>query len=581
MSITISFLGVVAGVLVGGTLYRRWDESRNLRFTDEAGSGASTLALARFEARQVLTHPTWLITLAFCAAIVVLLITVVEPGSSFDDDIPVSWFTIISLPLAGLALVVSAHRIGTRSRRNRTDELEASTPTAPRTRTTSLLIACLAPLPVFVAVAVFAIVASQIAYPFAPNATASSVVPLAGFVLPGVGGAVVGVLLSRWLPFAVAPLLGIVAIIWLNNGPDHLHPRFRWLRVGVEGARSGRFDIRPYGLLACFIGGLIVLGACLALWRHPPRPQLVVATLAVGGLVAAIGWTMTRSPSPGEVASVVDQLENPGAHQHCETRRSARYCAYRGAESWIDAWAPAVERTLAQVAPTARPTSIDVVQRPLVDPGAYLPTVRSAIDPTVVWRRDGQIHPLTELDGSRPDLLVAWGAAALAVGLPPSVDWEHPTGCMAGGQARLVLAHLLAARATATTREAFRATVTFVRDGSTQLSPAPIDVTGDSDADTKQTEGSEINPGDRIAADGVTPIDYLTAAGASGWGTDILAVDDLLRADQEAVDVAIADHWDELIDPSTPTARFLQLAGRSAAGLRSPRTLTTEPHACP
>ena len=580
MSITISFVCVVAAVLVGGSVFRRWDESRSLRFTDETGSSVAVLAVARFEARKLLRHPTWLITLGFITVVTSVLVYL-DPHLGANGDEPVVWFALIVLPLAGLALIVSMHRIGTRSRRDHTEELEAATPTSPRTRTTALLVASLAPVPVFLAVVAFNLVLSGTMSRYVSTPTMANSLPAAGFVLAGLGGGIVGVLLSRWLPFAVAPLLGIVAIIWLNNGPDHLHPRFRWLRVGVEGSYGGRFDIRPSGLLALFVLALILLGACLALWRHPARPRLIASTAAAVVVVTTIGWTMTRPPSASEVAVVVDELENPVAHQRCESRAAVRYCVFAGSESWVDAWAPGVQGVLAQTPATARPADLVLVQRPPVDPREFLAEVRDALDGALVWPADGRIHPALDIDGSRPDLLVAWQTAAIAVGLPASADWEHPSGCMAGGQARLVLAHVLAARATPTTRAAFRTQVVFVNDDHSELSPVPIEIAGEFDVDTQQGQGSELAAGDRSAADGVTPVNYLTPVGASGWGSDVLAADDLLHADRKVLDAAIAAHWGELIAPATPTSRLLKLAGVAASAPTRAMTSATEAAACP
>lgn len=580
MSITISFVCVVAAVLVGGSVFRRWDQSRALRFTDESGSSVAVLAVARFEARKLLRHPTWLITLGFITVLTSLLVYL-DSHLGADGDEPVVWFALIALPLAGLALIVSMHRIGTRSRRDHTDELEAATPTSPRTRTTALLMACLAPIPVFLTIVVFHLVLSGTMSRYVSTPTMANSLPAAGFILAGLGGGIVGVLLSRWLPFAAAPLLGIVAIIWLNNGPDHLHPRFRWLRVGVEPSFGGRFDIRPDGLLALFVLALILLGACLALWRHPPRPQLITATAAAIVVITGIGWTMTRPPSASEVAVIVDELENPLAHQKCETRASVRYCVFAGSESWVDAWAPGVQGVLAQTPASARPAEIVVVQRPLVDPREFLAEVRDALNGALVWPADGRIHPAMDINGSRPDLLVAWQTAAITVGLPPSPNWEHPSGCMAGGQARLVLAHVLAARATPTTRTAFRASVVIVNQDRSERSPIPIEIAGEFDTDTQQGQGSEVAAGDRSAADGVTPVNYLTAVGASGWGGDILAADELLHVDRKVLDAAIAAHWGELINPATPTSRLLELTGVTASGPTGATTSTTEAAACP
>ena len=282
MSMAVAFVGVVAAVLLGGTAYRRWDASRHLRFADEAGTGAATMALARFEVAKVLTHPTWLVTLAVVGGLTTTLVFM-ETNGSVPSDAPAIFFALIGIPLAGLALVVSLHRIGTRSRRHGTEELEAVMPTAPGARTAALLLSCLAPLPVL-AVALGVGIAVSLAY---AGSLPSNLLPFTGFLLAGVGGAVVGVLLSRWLPFLVAPLLGIAAILWLNNGVDARDPRLRWLRVAVEADYGGRFDITPLGWSAVFVVGLIGLGACLALLAHPVRPPLVAATAVASVLVAA------------------------------------------------------------------------------------------------------------------------------------------------------------------------------------------------------------------------------------------------------------------------------------------------------
>jgi hypothetical protein len=583
MTITVAFVIVVGAILVGGTLYRRWDESHHLRFTDEAGTSRSVRALARFESRKVLTHPTWLITLALLTTLTTTL-TLMEPDGSIPHDAPVIWFAVIGIPVTALALVVSLHRIGTRSRRHRTDELEAATPTAPRARTMALLLACLAPLPVTVAALVAGIITSQLAYSLMPPPDPSNVLPAAGFLLVGVGGAVVGVFLSRWLPFAVAPLLGIVAIIWLNNGADHLHPRFRWLRVAVEADYGGIFDVRPVGWSAAFVVGLIVLGACLALWRHPVRPSLVGATAAAVLVIATTGWTMTRTPSSTEIADRVDLLERPTEHQHCETRSGVRFCVYRGAETWIDTWDPALRAVLAQVPAAHRPAGLEVVQRTTVGTLPYLVAVADTVDPARAWPADGRLHPPLWLEDERtPDMTVAWQTAALAVGLPPSTDWQHPTGCLAGGQARLVLAHLLAGRATATTAEALHRKADHVRAEHRWSQPVPMDLQYDYGEQATPPDAEPARNEELVAADGRTPREYVAVAGAAGWGSDLVAAEALMDADPVQVDQVVAAHWDELVDTTTPTTRFLELADVAVTSQLVPATLTqvTEDVACP
>lgn len=579
MTITAAFVATIAVVIGAGALFRRLDESRNLRFTDEAGSNAGRWALARVEARRMALHPAWLITVGFFGAITVFF--------SHLDDQTVSagvfeGFTYVAIPLGGLALVVVGHRLGTRSRRNNLEELEAATPTAPRTRTASLLLACLALLPLGALIAAALTIAVRLVVPRpAPMTVSASLLSQSGFLWVIVGGGVVGVLLSRWLPLAAAPLLGIVAIIFLNNGPDHLHPRYRWLRPLVELNVGGSFDVRPERWQPAFILGLVALGACIALLRHPPKAGIVAATIGAVGVVGSVGWIMTRPPSTAQVADVVNRIEDPEAHQTCVTRTGVRYCTYPGAEDWVDDWAPATQAVLTQIPAQRRPTDLEVIQREPAWPWTYLDEISAAIDPQVAWADDGRIHPSLILDTSRPDLTVAWQTAATAVGLPPSVNWQHPSGCMAGGQARQVLSLLLAARSTPTTRSALRDKGTWIRQEAKERSPVSADTAWDYSTDTPTALGVRIPETDLVAADDVTRRDFIAVAGASGWGTDMLAAVALLDVDRGQLDTLIAARWDELVDPTTTTDQFLEWAGmQPVPGARSSLPLD-DPRSCP
>jgi hypothetical protein len=295
---------------------------------------------------------------------------------------------------------------------------------------------------------------------------------------------------------------------------------------------------------------------------------------------------MTRSPSVAEIADRVDLLEQPTEHQHCETRGVVEYCVYPGAESWIDTWDPAVNAVLAQVPAAARPTSIDVVQRSTVGTSPYLAEVGERLDPARAWPADGRLHPPLWIEDERaPDMTVAWQTAAVAVGLPPATDWERPTGCLAGGQARVVLAHLLAARATVTTQKALELKSAHVRDGKLWTQPVPMDLEYDYGESRSPPGAAEVRPTERLAADGVTPREYIAVAGATGWGSDVLAAQALMGSDRGAVDRVIRTHWDELVDPTTPTSRLLELAGIDPAAVRADaagtRTEVTEAVACP
>ncbi|HKY14202.1 MAG TPA: hypothetical protein VJM33_04715 [Microthrixaceae bacterium] len=588
MRITVAFCLVVAVILASGIAYDRWDRSRRLRFGDEAGSTSSTWALARVESRELLHHPAWLITVALVTAVTVALI--VLEGGAESEAASLPWFAFVGIPMAGLGLVVSAHRTTTRARRHGTDELIAATPTAARARTMAHLISCVAPLTIVALYVVLDLGLVYVLYELTPRPTAEVLVPVLAFVLPVVGGGVVGVFLGRWLPLAMAPLAGIVAILWLNNGVEHLHPRFRMLRAAVEEDYGGPFDIDHVGWHLIFVVSIIGLGACLALWRHGARQWLTVATVAVVAVMVSLGWLITRPPSAAEVADVVDRLEHPAENLSCTVRSAVTYCVQPGVEHWIDRWGPAVDEVLAQVPLVARPDGLRLVQRLVVNPRELLPEIQAALDGSVAWANDGDLHPNYSIGEEDPDLAVAWQAAAVAVGLPPATSWERPAGCMAGGQARTVLAHVLAARATTTTSRTFAEHAEWVTIEGREREPVPIDVELDYDTreaaptgEVNEKRSDEWEPTTHnVAADGSSPRPHVAVVGASGWGSDVLAAEVIASADRSTVDAVIAAHWDELVDPATPTSRFLELTGPGPpSGSIAPITSGDDPRACP
>lgn len=578
MTTAAAFALVVGAVVVIGRLLASQERRTGRRPGDEDGTTAAFGALTRLEARQLLRHPAWGITLIVLSATVIAL-TLLSPDPQATLLPSERWFAMCAVPISGLALVVSAHRVGTRSRRSGISELEASMPTSPRTRTASLLAACVAPVPLLVVAGVTGLAVSRWAFPRSPGVGVGDGVVLSVFVLTGVGGAVVGVLLSRWLPVAVGSLGGVAALLWLNNGPGHAHPRDRFLRVFSDVSFGGPYDIVPRAAWAAVVLALVLFGACLALWSHPPCPWLVGTTAIVVAALVVAGQRAAAGPSRADVVDVVTRLERPDLHQSCERRRGVRYCVEPGAESWIDLWAPTIAAVRRGIPPDARPDVV-VRQRPLAEVRGLLPDVRAALDPSAVWERDGDVHPSFELSGTHPDLSVAWQYAAAAVGLPPSVDWGRQGGCVAGGQARIVLTHVVAALASPSVRAAIEARAGEVRVDALDGASVPVEVEGLYDVDTPQGEGAEVVFGQRRGPDG-SSVDYLTAIGASGYGSDLLVAVAILDADQRTVDRVVRTHWAELTDPTTPTERFAALVGVRPTPTARPITSPTDPHACP
>lgn len=583
MKSTVAFVAVVGTILAAGVAFARWERSHRLVFGDQSGGSKATWALARVEARELVRHPTWLVAAIAVTAITTLLI--VGDGGSETDAHQLQSFGFVGLPIAGLGLVVSAHRMTTRSRREGTDELFASTPTSPRARTAAHLASCLAPLPLAVVLMFADLGIVYSLYEYAPRPGVATLLPMLAFLLPAVGGGVVGVLLGRWLPVALAPLVGIAALLWLNGGVDPRHPRYRMLRVGVETQFAAPFDIVPYGWHLVFVAALVALGAGLALLRHGRTPWVSGVTAAAAVALVVTGWILTRPPSADAVESVVDRLERPSEHLSCSVRNGVEYCVDGRVGHWVDAWAPAVDAVVAQLPPGHRPRDLRLVQRMVVQPGELLPEVRDALDPALAWPDDGDLHPNYFLLEEHTDLPVAWQAAAVAVGLPPATSWERPVGCMAGGQSRTVLAHLLAARATPSSRRSFDEHIEWAVEGAGPTTPVPIDIEWDYAVEYPDEEvrsGPNLGAG-VIGADGETPRSYVPIAGASGWRSDMLMARSIADLDTEVVDGVIAAHWDELVDPQTPSVRFAELAGLDDVESFGPSTPTSlsDPTACP
>jgi len=555
MTVTVSFAITVASILIAGLIFRRWDESHHLRFTDEVGTARAVPAMARIEARKLALHPAFLITLGIIA-LTTAAFMILEQDVTIEAD-RIEYFTFIGVPLGALALVAAAHRNAGRSRRDGTDELFASTPTSPRARTQALLLACLGPVPI----ALGYLVVARLSLDVVADAPVPVLWPLllavvTSILLAVVGGGVVGVFLSRWLPTTAAALAGIAAIIWLNNGPDNHHERFRWLRVAVEKDLGGRFDIvPPTPWRIAFVAGLVGLGACLALWRHPAGRAHAVATTVCVAVVAGSGWVMTRPPSTSAIDQVVSDLERPARRQHCESRNGVQYCVYLGAEGWIDVWSPAVDSVFAATPARARPSRIRIRQResvPLLDAPVefngdqsfpYLDQVVARLDPALAWRADGAVHPSLQLSDDMPDLEVAFGVASAAVGLPAASSWSSPAGCFAPGQARMVLAMWLAGDATETTRRGIGVHAERVRAESTAGQRVSLNAITDYEDRSASGDG------------------FQAVVGAAGTGADVLAADQLVRADHDDVAAAVNQHWSELTDPTTPVSRVFQLAG--------------------
>ncbi|MDQ3294649.1 MAG: hypothetical protein M3527_09415, partial [Actinomycetota bacterium] len=175
-------------------------------------SGSIARALGRVEARELATSPWFGVGVGFCVLIFVLFGLVWEDtnGETWNEYAQVaSWF---ALPLVGM-MVLGSHRAVTRASRDGADELFDTCPAAPVTRTTGFLVAGSVPV---IALTVFFVVlgaTNAVRSPFLHGPLGvDGLADIAAAVVLGAGGVALGVALGRWVGFALAPVVAVVAV---------------------------------------------------------------------------------------------------------------------------------------------------------------------------------------------------------------------------------------------------------------------------------------------------------------------------------------------------------------------------------
>lgn len=194
--------------------------------TTRAANRRGTLrTLALFETKRFARHPLFL----FGAAMTLGLTLWFGVGDDQPGDL-LSW-PVVPAFFTGVTSVIVAARL-TRSS-STAEEALAISPESESTRTKALLLACLVPAAVGVAWAVLMFVETAINKPHpdewwfgtVPNLDVIAIV-LAGGPVACFGGAVVGVMIGRWLRFPGAPAVTmVVLVLWtaLGQAPVESH----------------------------------------------------------------------------------------------------------------------------------------------------------------------------------------------------------------------------------------------------------------------------------------------------------------------------------------------------------------------
>lgn len=493
----------------------------------------TSLPLARFEARQLLRHPS-IVVGALLAGFGLWLVWSEDDAG---DVLVHGGGTNIGLAfvLFAFAVLIGANLGALRARRHGAVELLASMPMPEASRTSAHVLSVGAVVPLVTGV----VLAIDLVWQRRPLTIGHLPLDLVATVLLLVVGAgASGVLVARWAPHPAAGAAAVIAIIVLQVNFRAGDVNLRWLHfVGGE-AYDTPFDIQPVAWHLVYLVALIALAAVLAVARSGFDRRV---SLVLGGVLAVLvlsGWMQTRPASTAAVAARADELERTEAHQVCERRGDVPYCAYPVYRPWVERWATSIDGVLRRVPADVRTRPLRVTQRitPDVD---LIPALRAAVDEERAWADDGQVHPGFEWWVDRHELGLAYQTGAWAVGLPPAVGLSG--ACSAGGQARVVVAMWLAGQATPEGRRYLRTRAASVeRDGRRGLVALhPLDVADQYESDRP----------------------FVPEVGSAGRGADVVAAAALLDVPDDRVAAAVAEHWARFTDPATPAAEVFAAVG--------------------
>ncbi|MCZ7537100.1 MAG: hypothetical protein M5T61_15165 [Acidimicrobiia bacterium] len=494
-----------------------------------ASAAETVRGIGRVEGRLMFSSLWFAVGLAFCALIILAFAVAFadennEPWAEFAQMAP--WFVH---PLAGMT-VLASHRATTRSVRDGTEEVFGVCPTQPEVRTLGHLAASW--LPVLVS-AVFLVVFGLLLLVRSPGlhgpVTADSTGDVLGAMLLGVGSVALGVALGRWIRFALAPIVVVVAILFLSTGISGIggrgwNPYVQLSTAPTIEAPSPVFADRPVWSHALWILALVLLVGLLAMLRHRrDRPIL----LGVGGaivlaMVAAFG--ATREMPAASASAIADRVARPEAHQDCvDIAGRVDVCVFPFHAEYAG-------RIVADVTPVAwaLPSAVGPMTIRQVYEGSIEqlpPEVRRRLPDRVAGRPPNEVpfsgfDELGNFTGPRRDLALA------AVGLPTRPDDELMPAVVAG-EARGVVAVWLTVRGL---------------DLDDQLRRARV------------PETSSDDPFENGSLDGVGECSTPSVV----WSRqDLEAARAVIQVPDEVIEAALASDWARWTDPSTGTDELL------------------------
>jgi hypothetical protein len=258
-----------------------------------------------------------------------------------------------SLVLA-TALLLATHLATGRDQRAGTEESTRTMPAGPARRGLAMLVSVPIAMLTGAAVHVASLVLLLPAWPVGEFDLWASAVVL---VIPPIG-AVIGVLVGRVLPGPAAGPLTAVAfcallIVLLTLPNDSVNYAAALWPVPEPSWEVGA--PRPVGWHLLYLVGVLIALTAAVTWRSWSKASVMVLVAAV----ACAGLSVERqtAESPSIISMDLVNQYTGAAVLSCRTHQQVRYCALPHFEGWIENWREAVEPVAAHLPPTAvRPT---------------------------------------------------------------------------------------------------------------------------------------------------------------------------------------------------------------------------------
>ncbi|MEX1133744.1 MAG: hypothetical protein WED83_02745 [Acidimicrobiia bacterium] len=319
------------------------------------------LTLARFEGRQMLTHPVLCVGAIAAAGMAVFELREQAPVLN-RVSVTLAW---TMLPLAVVVTLFAGSAV-LRAKGKSDADPPVVAPMAMGQRVGGIILGLLWPAGV-----ALLIQSCVLIWIFARNpvTTLAWTELLAGPLYVIFAGAL-GASLTRWFPHPATPVLAVLVLGALmiaipydqaewgrTIGPEWLMP-LAWPQdiIPYEVA------FRPAGRHFIYLVSLVLVLSGLSMLS---RARFGWAVLSVGLVGAAITGLSQLGPIPeSRRIAAMDRLVGDDADLTCETHNGVRYCAMRGYEGWIEQWAETT-RPVLEAAPTSAIEGIEIRQYPV------------------------------------------------------------------------------------------------------------------------------------------------------------------------------------------------------------------------